>query len=169
MWACIDFDRGTILIDKQLQREKTKGGAYIFAPLKNDKSRTITPAPWVMALLRRHRAKQNEQRLKVGPIWEDSGLVFTNEQGRHLATHTVYKAFKSVVASIGRPDARFHDLRHSYAVAAIRSGDDIKTVQGNMGHATAAFTLDVYGHVTDQMKQASAARMETYIERVLAQ
>lgn len=58
------------------------------------------------------------------------------------------------------------DLRHSYAVAAIRGGDDIKTVQGNMGHATAAFTLDVYGHVTDQMKQASAARMEKFIQSV---
>lgn len=68
--------------------------------------------------------------------------------------------------SIGRPDLRFHDLRHSYAVAAIRSGDDIKTVQGNLGHATAAFTLDVYGHVTDQMKLDSAARMEKFIEKV---
>lgn len=56
---------------------------------------------------------------------------------------------------------------HSYAVAAIRSGDDIKTVQGNLGHATAAFTLDVYGHVTDQMKTASAERMEEYIRSVL--
>ena len=83
-------------------------------------------------------------------------------------THaTVYKAFKKLVAVIGRPEARFHDLRHSYAVAAIRAGDDIKTVQGNLGHATAAFTLDVYGHVTDQMKQDSAARMEGYIQRVL--
>ena len=72
-----------------------------------------------------------------------------------------------MVASIGLPQVRFHDLRHSYAVAAIRSGDDIKTVQGNLGHATAAFTLDVYGHVTNQMKQASAARMETYIKDVL--
>lgn len=74
-----------------------------------------------------------------------------------------------MVASIGRPDARFHDLRHSYAVAAIRSGDDIKTLQGTLGHATAAFTLDVYGHVTDQMKQASAQRMERYITQVLGQ
>ena len=48
----------------------------------------------------------------------------------------------------------------------IHAGDDIKTVQGNLGHATAAFTLDVYGHVTDQMKQASAARMESYIKGV---
>jgi integrase len=61
------------------------------------------------------------------------------------------------------------DLRHSYAVAAIRAGDDIKTVQGNLGHATAAFTLDVYGHVTDQMKQVSAERMESYIQGILSQ
>lgn len=71
-----------------------------------------------------------------------------------------------VVASIGRPDARFHDLRHSYAVADIRSGDDFKTVQSNLGHATAAFTLDVYGHVTSKMKQESAVRMEKFIESV---
>lgn len=67
------------------------------------------------------------------------------------------------------PESRFHDLRHSYAVAAIRSGDDIKTVQGNLGHATASFTLDVYGHVTDQMQQESAKRMEAFIKSVSGQ
>ena len=55
---------------------------------------------------------------------------------------------------------------HSYAVAALQSGDDIKTVQENLGHHTAAFTLDVYGHVTDQMKRASAERMEQFIRGV---
>ncbi len=166
-WDCVDFQAGVIRVEKQLQREKKKGGAYIFAPLKNDKVRTITPAPWVMELLRSHRAKQSTQQLRAGEWWENSSLVFTNELGGHLAIHTVYKEFKRVAASIGRPDARFHDLRHSYAVAAIRSGDDIKTVQGNLGHATAAFTLDVYGHVTDQMKQESARRMERYIKDVM--
>ena len=94
-------------------------------------------------------------------------LVFTNESGRNLIPQTVVRQFKEIVASIGRPDARFHDLRHSYAVASLRSGDDIKTVQGNLGHATAAFTLDVYGHVTDQMREASAFRMEAYIKGIL--
>lgn len=167
MWECVDFKKGTILINKQIQREKKKNGQYLLVPTKNGKSRTITPAPWVMKLLRTQRAKQAEQQLRAGPMWEDSGLVFTNELGHHLAIHTVYKDFKQIAASIGCPDARFHDLRHSYAVAAIRSGDDIKTVQGNLGHATAAFTLDVYGHVTDQMKRESAARMESYIKDVL--
>ncbi|WP_298023025.1 hypothetical protein [uncultured Dysosmobacter sp.] len=51
-------------------------------------------------------------------------------------------------------------------MASIRSGDDIKTVQENLGHATASFTLDIYGHVTKQMRQASADRMEEYIKSV---
>ena len=119
-----------------------------------------------MALLKQHKSEQAKQRLKVGKLWGDTALVFTDEIGRPLTKATVYRAFKKAAAEIGRPDARFHDLRHSYAVAAIRSGDDIKTVQGNLGHATAAFTLDVYGHVTEQMKQESAARMDAYIKAV---
>lgn len=74
--------------------------------------------------------------------------------------------FAWVIEKYGLKKNRFHDLRHSYAVAAIRSGDDIKTVQENLGHATAAFTLDVYGHVTEQMKAESAARMEQFIKAV---
>ena len=61
---------------------------------------------------------------------------------------------------------RFHELRHTYAVSAIIGGDDIKTVQENLGHATAAFTLDVYCHVTGQMKRSSADRMEQFIQSV---
>lgn len=165
-WDSVDFDRGTITISKQLQKERGGSGAYRLVSPKNGKGRTITPAAAVMNILRQHRAAQIRQQLRVGPLWENSGLVFTNGVGHHLSAQTVYLHFKKLVAEIGRPDARFHDLRHSYAVAAIQSGDDIKTVQGNLGHATAAFTLDVYGHVTDQMQQASAARMDAFIKSV---
>lgn len=167
LWSNIDFKKGTICIDRQLQREKKKGGRYVSVPLKNDKARTITPAPWLMKKLLAHRRTQAEQRLKAGPLWEDSGLVFVDELGHHLDGGTVYQNFKRIAASIGIPDARLHDLRHTYAVTAIRSGDDIKTVQGNLGHATAAFTLDVYAHVTEDMKRASADRMESFIKDVL--
>ena len=166
-WPCVDFAAGTILIKQQLQREKKPGGQYRLVPLQNATPRPNTPAPTVMELLRPHRKQQTAWQLRAGELWDNpAGYVFTNEIGGHLVSWTVTKKFKRIVASIGRPDARFHDLRHSYAVAAIRSGDDIKTVQGNLGHATAAFTLDVYGHVTDQMNQARAARMESCIKGV---
>lgn len=166
MWDCVDFDAGTITVNKQLQRLRGGGGEYRFISPKNGKSRTITPAASVMSILKHHRAEQAAQRLRAGNLWENSGLVFTDELGHHLAQAAIYRNFKSVAAAIGRPDARFHDLRHSYAVAAIRSGDDIKTVQETLGHATAAFTLDIYAHVTAQMREASAARMDAYFKSV---
>ncbi len=62
---------------------------------------------------------------------------------------------------------RLHELRHTYTVNAIRARDDIKTIQGNMGHATAAFTPDKYGHFTERMQRDSAARMESLMKDVL--
>ncbi len=78
----------------------------------------------------------------------------------------MYKDFKAIMREIGLERARFHDLRHLYAVASLESGDDIKTVQGNLGHATASFTLDVYGHVSQKMRWQSADRMEQFIHSV---
>ena len=165
-WDCVDFTRGTVTVNKQLQKALGGGSVYNLVPTKNGKGRVIAPAPYV-DLLKVQRRNQAKWKLLVGPLWEDDlNLVFTDEMGKHLSHHTIYQNYKRVVASIGLPESRFHDLRHSFAVASIRAGDDIKTVQGNLGHATASFTLDVYGHVTDQMKQASAARMDNYIKNL---
>ena len=165
-WDCVDLERGTILINKQLQNIPGKPGEYRLVSSKNGKGRTVALAASVVEMLKRHRVQQNKARLRAGALWQPGNFVFTDEIGAHLSPNTVYHNYKRIVASIGLPDARFHDLRHSYAVAAIRSGDDIKTVQSNLGHATAAFTLDVYGHITEQMKQESAARMDAYIKSV---
>ena len=55
---------------------------------------------------------------------------------------------------------------HTFAVNSIRAGDDIKTLQENMGHYSAAFTLDRYGHVTETMRRESANRMQAFIEKM---
>lgn len=163
-WENIDLDHGTLAVKRQLCREKKKGGKYYFSPPKNNKSRVLTLAPSVVRLFRWQKLKQNGDRLKAGEAWEESSLVFTNPTGGCLSYRTVYDCFKLVMKKLGLPDVRFHDLRHTYAVFALQSGDDIKTVQENLGHATAAFTLDIYGHVLDEMKQASASRMEKLIQ-----
>ncbi|WP_251447809.1 tyrosine-type recombinase/integrase [Vermiculatibacterium agrestimuris] len=165
-WDAVDFKSGVITVNKQLQR-LPGAEEYTLQSPKSGKGRTVAPAPWIMSMLKRHRTEQAKQRLKAGELWEDGGFVFTDAIGHYIPPYTAYSQFKRMAASIGRPDARFHDLRHSYAVAALRAGDDIKTIQGNLGHATAAFTLDVYGHVTEQMKRDSAQHMEQYITGVL--
>jgi len=166
-WDCINFERGTVLINKQLQLDRGTRKGYALMSTKNDKPRRITPARTVMQRLWQERVRQTECGLKAGELWSNpQGMVFTNEFGRHLSPDTVYKHFKSIVTSIGYPDIPFHGLRHTYAVNALQAGDNVKVVQGNLGHHTAAFTLDVYGHVTDKMQQDSAERMERLIQTV---
>lgn len=165
-WDCVDLGKNTITVNKQLQLVRGGKGEYRLASTKNGKGRTITVAPSVVAALKRVKHQQLSNRLKYGKDWFDSGFVFTNELGEHLKDYTVYKNYKQIVKQIGLEEARFHDLRHSYAVASIKSGDDIKTVQEHLGHATASFTLDVYGHVTEKMQEESAARMEKFIKAV---
>lgn len=132
-WDCVDFQDNTLYINKQPQKSKKVGGEYQLIPTKNGKARLMTAAPSVMAALKRQKVKQAEAQLCAGPVWENkNGFVFTNGTGGHLAHFAVYKEFKKIVCGIGLDNARFHDLRHSYAVAAIESGDDIKTVQGNL-------------------------------------
>lgn len=165
-WDCLDLERGTLLIKQQLCREKKKGGKYYFAPPKNNKNRVLTLPPSVIQLFRLQKLKQDSMRLEAGDCWEENNLVFSNQTGNFLSYRTVYDCFKRIMVKIGSPTTRFHDLRHTYAVMAIKSGDDIKTVQENLGHATAAFTLDIYGHVTAQMRRNSADRMEQVIKSV---
>lgn len=166
-WSCVDFDRGTITIEKQLSRPRVKGEEYRFTSLKNDKPRTIQPAPFVMQILKSQRRRQAEDRIRAGAAWDDHGfpdLVFTSETGKYLNYTIVLRHLKKALAAAGLPEKRFHDLRHTYAVSSLQAGDDVRTVQENLGHHTAAFTLDQYGHVTDTMRQASAQRMEAFIK-----
>lgn len=165
-WDCVDLEHGTITINKQLQNIPGQPGSYRLVSTKNGKSRTLKASHFVVDLLRQQKAEQEEIKRLVGELWHDEGYVFCNAVGEHLSPSTVYHNFKRVASDIGMPAARLHDLRHSYAVASLRAGDNIKTVQSNLGHHTASFTLDVYGHVTAQMQQDSADRMDAYIRTV---
>lgn len=163
-WADVDFNKGIIHVRKQLQKERKVGGAYKRVPLKNDKVRRVSPAPFVMDVLKAEQRKQKEWRLRAGGAWDNSmGLVFTNETGRYLSAVTVYNNFKAIVKSIDMEAIRMHDLRHTFALLSLENGVDYKTLQQELGHHTAAFTLDVYGHVSEKMLKASAESMQRYI------
>lgn len=165
-WKQVDFEKGTITINQQLQKERGKGNGYVIREFtKSNKPRTIKPPAIAFQYLQAERSKQLKARLAAGPLWDNpNDLVFTNEFGRNYAIFTFYIKFKRIAASIGRPDARPHDLRHTAATVAIASGADVKSVQSLLGHATASFTLNVYAHTSEKMMEDTAARMENYYE-----
>ena len=119
-----------------------------------------------MDLLWKTKQTQNAYRKVFGSSFQENDFVFTDEIGNRITPQALYRAFKLVVTDLGMGNVRFHDLRHSYAVVSLKSGDDVKTVQENLGHATASFTLDTYGHVTEKMKKDSANRMQAFIQSV---
>ena len=164
-WECVDFQTGIITVKQQLQ---CKDGNYFLETPKSGKNRTILPAPIVMDALRNQLHRQQKEQEQAGKMWDNQfNLVFTDALGKYLVRRTVVKHFKKISQRAGiSDDARFHDLRHSFAVSSLYAGDDIKTVQANLGHATAQFTLDVYGHVTQKMRQDSANRMQKFYEQL---
>ena len=126
-WDCVGRD--TITISKQLARPDQRADGPFISP-KNGKSRTLTPAPLVLDALKAQKRMQTAARIKAGPLWDNAyNLVFTTETGAPVSQWKIERVFSKILAAAGLHGIRFHDLRHTYAVNAIRAGDDIKTVQ----------------------------------------
>ena len=167
-WDCVDFETGIIHVKKQLSICRQKGGGKSYwSTLKNGKTRIVLPAPFVMDVLKHHKAVQAAQKLSAGSLWDEGdfpGLVFTHPNGYHYIQPTIWKEFQKILKKAGLEHHRVHDLRHTFAVNSLKAGDDVKTLQENMGHYSASFTLDKYGHVVDEMRNASPSRMQKLIE-----
>lgn len=170
-WDSICFERNTIHLHHQLQKQRIRGGGgeYHLVELKNSEDRYIQPAPQVMTVLKRIYKEQENMKCTHGKTWRNNmNLVFVNRRGGHLSSVTVYNHLKVIARLIAKPELRFHDLRHSYATLSLLTGANIKSVSTQLGHATTAFTLDRYGHTTDQMRQDAANRMSDYIQSITA-
>lgn len=173
-WDCINFKTGTMKVYRQWQRIPGEWSKFRFETLKNDKSRTITLSPFVIGVLEDQQKQQRKDKLAVGELWEgfqtikeqETSFIFTDKLGNPLNPAPVYENFKKIVSEIGVPAAYVHTLRHTAATNALAEGDSPKTVQENLGHHSAAFTLDVYGHVSEKMREESAQRQQAMIERM---
>ena len=168
-WKNINMKTGEIRIDKQLARKKGEEIARALKSTKTHKSRTIIVPQYVLDVLKAQSIRQKEMRLNAGQLWENKdGLVFTREDGSPVPHNSVTKRFKQAVKKIGRPDLRFHDLRHTCITDEIRGGTDVKTVAEMAGHSTITTTMDIYAAATNEMKEAAAKRRQEAHEKANA-
>ncbi|MCB0055656.1 MAG: site-specific integrase [Anaerolineae bacterium] len=93
-----------------------------------------------------------------GPVWDrlkaelpddPNALVFPRQRGGLLPIEEYRRAFDKACAQVGIEGLVPHGLRHTTASLAISAGANVKVVQRMLGHATAAMTLDLYGHLLD--------------------
>ena len=165
-WDCVDFETHTLRIYRQFVRIASgpDKGKMMYTPLKNGKERTITLTVTALNVLREAKRKQNEMHLRAGSSWHNEyNMIFTRSNGMFVRFKTLYVHFKAIVKRMGRPEVRFHDVRHTYATLSLQSHVDPKTLSEALGHATVAFTLDVYGHSNADMRQQAADQLERLI------
>ncbi len=157
-WGDIDTAAGVVRVRRQLGRD----GAL--AELKNDKHRRSIDVPAsTLAALREHRRQQNEERLYVGPEWQDQDFVFCTHRGRPLGWRNVGREYKMLLKRAGLPDLPFHALRHTNATLLLLQGVHPKIVQERLGHANISMTLDTYSHVLPRMEQEAAAKLDALL------
>ena len=151
-WADLNPETRMLTVNKQLTR--SGGELCISVPKTENSIRTIAlPEHTVAVLIDEHNKHPDSPLMfwcpRTNGYWSPDSL-------RHL--------HKQMLAAAGVDESvRFHDLRHTFSTLAIQSGVDAKTVAGMLGHYSAAFTLDTYTHVTEQMKRGAAEKIGVFM------
>ena len=162
-WDQVDLDAGVVRVVATLDR--SPDGLVLTEPKTKRSRRSIHLSPSIVAALREHRGRQNAERLRLGPAWQDTGFVFTTTVGTPVNANSVIpREFKPLLAKagIGR-HVRIHDLRHtaiSFALSASVAPTDVAEMAG---HSSVAVTLTTYAHALPDAPMRAAAAIEKVI------
>jgi integrase len=160
-WKDVDLDRGTVRVQRALVWRE-KGGWYFGEPKTARSRRSIPLCASTVRALSEHRRKQGEERLKLGPDYQQNDLVFATPEGGPLAPRNLKRRhFRPILERANLPlDFRLYDLRHSCATLLLAAGEHPKVVSERLGHATVTLTLDVYSHVLPTMQEGASQKLE---------
>ena len=154
-WCDLDEESRTLKICRSIH--SVPGGALEVGNPKTEKgTRTILLPPSTLHVLK-------ERRKTVLTEWIFPSLL---EPEKPTAPSAAYHRLKVILNCAGLPDIRFHDLRHTFATHAMRSGVDAKTLSGILGYANASFTLDTYTHVTTDMQKNALVIVGNFMEEL---
>jgi integrase len=157
----INFETGVLNVSRQLQRID---GKLVTSSLKTKLSkRSIQLPDETLEVLKRHKEKQIELGLLPENGYIDDKFIFCSPLGTPLDPDSARKMLKRILKRAELPELRFHDLRHTFSALALQNGVDIKTLQKDLGHHSAAFTLDVYGHITPHMEKQKAEKIGNFL------
>ena len=158
-WDSIDLEAGKLMVVRTLQR--IYGIGLVEGQPKTAKSRrSIALSPNAVRLLQQIKKRQLESRLAVGPVWQNTGYVFTQADGRPVDPDAVTHDFQAVVRKSELPHLTLHGLRHAHATELLSAGIHPKIVSERLGHSNIAITMDTYSHVLPDMQEAAAQAID---------
>lgn len=174
-WHHVNLDTGIIRIE-QASQYLPKKGVFMKDPKTEGSKRILTISESIIALLKKCKAEQSAQRLKLGGTikqdgkWQgsedpDHDYVFTAWDGRPAHPDSLNTWLKKFVKNNNLPAITPHTFRHMAATYLITSGIDIRTVAGKLGHANTTTTTVVYSHLLKSAEKETTDKMETFIQQ----
>jgi integrase len=144
-WVDVDLGQNELTVNKG----KTRAAA-----------RTVPLVAGSAAALREHRLRQVKERVAAGPLWRDSGLVFTMPRGGPIHPRIALDWWHKLTEAAGVGRRRFHAARHTTAVLLLDQGVPLEIVSAVLGHANLSITADVYARVTQDAKRRALAKLD---------
>lgn len=161
-WTDVDLDAGVVHVTTarvQAGWEVVTGG-----PKTEAGRRRIDLAAAHVGMLRAWRRKQGARRLEAGPLWTDTGLVFTRDDGAAWHPGTVTDTFERLAFRAHLPPVRLHDVRHFHITQLYATGANERTISERVGHAGAKMTRD-YAAVAAEVSRDAAEKVAATIPR----
>jgi integrase len=139
-WSEVDLDAGTVAVYRAVRTT---------ADTKTPKSRRVLSLPRLaVQALREHRARQAEERLLAGELWQDHGLVFASAIGTPLDRHNVRREFRKITKAAGLgTDWVPREMRHTFVSLLSSNGTALEDIADLVGHRGTATTETVYRKV----------------------
>ena len=156
-WEDLNLTTGELRISKQAVVIGSE--VVVTEPKTKAAVRTLLLPPKVLEVFREYRKRNVSRWLFPSPKKEDSPLL----------PSVVRQRLHRLLDHAGCERMRFHDLRHTFATLALESGKDVKTLSAMLGHVSAATTLDIYTHITDDMRLTAAANIDRSIGKAVPQ
>ena len=151
-----------IVLNRQVKR--VPGHGWTFADPKTKKvRRTIKLGDEILKLLRAHKKRQEAQKVVIGELWVENGLIFPSSIGTPLNQSNLRKDFLKDLDRAKLPKIRFHDLRHTAASLMLNNGVPPIVVSNRLGHSKPSITMDVYGHLYQEMQSDAAKIMDDLV------
>jgi len=157
-WRDIDLDMCSISVSQVLYIRK---GEYQFKEPKTSHSRRrVSMTPKLACFLRAYKLEREKLYFVLGSELTLDSLVFTSVDGKPIDARVMSHAFGRMVKKAGLGGVRFHDLRHTFASLMLMRGAKPKVISEALGHASVAFTMDVYSHIIEGMQSDAMALLD---------
>ncbi|MGL4914162.1 MAG: tyrosine-type recombinase/integrase, partial [Romboutsia sp.] len=155
-WDNIDFNENTITVDKITVRNE--GSVILKNPKTESSERTISAPNEIISMLKNHKKKQLESKLK-GEITNKINLLFLDKNEEPIAQDVLSKKFNKFLKENNLDHIRFHDLRHSHVTLLINSKVPIKVISERVGHSNINTTLNIYAHALKEMDSEASDKI----------